>query len=261
MPVDTLAIMGAEEGYLLTGLRVVSADAASSAPVRAGDPSRFAAGWRRAGGAAGEMLWQFPLPQHQAGDDAKALHAFWSERQGNDASQELLRQLVLALRIWRPEVLLTNHPGTKSPGNILLGEALLEAAKRAGDAKAFPEQLQQLALSAWSVKKLYYVWDKNDAQIVMDNNTFQPRLEASAGDYAATALDLLVTEPRPVPGQRYYRLVYSALAGADKQTHMMHGMAMAVRDTRREVGQEPVADAELVKALSQRHNLLQLAQP
>src|SRR5262249_43514404 len=56
VPLDTLAILGAAEGYLLSGLRVVAADPASASPARATDPNRFAAAWRRAGGATGEML-------------------------------------------------------------------------------------------------------------------------------------------------------------------------------------------------------------
>ncbi|HWY85135.1 MAG TPA: YCF48-related protein, partial [Gemmataceae bacterium] len=97
VPVDTLAILGADEGYLLTGLRVIAPNPDPLSPVRATDPMRFAAGWRRAGGAAGEMLWQFPLPQHLARGDAKELLQFWAQNHGIDAGRELPRQLVLAL--------------------------------------------------------------------------------------------------------------------------------------------------------------------
>ncbi len=259
LPVDSLAILGADEGYLLAALRVVAPDAASAPLPRAADPQRFAAAIRRAGGAVGEALWQFPLPQHLAHSDAKELLNYWNQSHGNDAGRELLRQLVLTLRIWQPEVLLTNHPGGKGPGNALVGEALLVAAQQAGDVKAFPEQLSQLGLAPWRVKKLYYLWDKNDAQVVMDSNEPRSRLEASAGDFAAAASDLLVDVSRPLPGQRFYRLVDSTLAGADKQKHMMLGIAQAVGDTRRELKQEPKADPELLQAFSERHNLLLLS--
>jgi photosystem II stability/assembly factor-like uncharacterized protein len=259
VPVDTLAILGADEGYLLTGVRVVAPDPASSSPIRAADPSRFAAAWRRAGGTAGEMLWQFPLPQHLAGADAKELLQQWNQSHGNEAGRELLRQLVLALRMWRPDVLVTNHPGAKSPGNVVIGEALLEAAKQAADPKAFPEQLDRLGLEAWRIKKLYYLWDKTDAQVSQDNTRIHHRLEASAGDFAAAALDVLLESPRPLPEQRFYRLIYSSLEGADKQADMMLGMASAVGVSRRALKQEADSDPELLKALAGRHNLLRLA--
>jgi photosystem II stability/assembly factor-like uncharacterized protein/TolA-binding protein len=259
VPFDTLALLGAQEGYLLTGLSVVSADPASSAPVRAADPLRFAAAVRRAGGAAGEMLWHFPLPQHLAHAEPKDLLRHWNQNH-NDAGREMLRQLVLALRIWRPDVLLTNHPGGKSAGNAALGEALLEAARQAADAKAFPEQLDQIGLAPWRVKKLYYLWDKNDAQVVQDNNKVRSRLEASAADYAAGAADLLCEAPRPLPGQRFYRLVYSTLAGADKQHDIMLGMAQAVGETRRAVTKEEKDDPELHQAQAERQKLILLAE-
>ena len=259
VPVDTLAALGANEGYLLTGLRVVAPDPGSAAPVRATDAQRFAGALRRAGGAAGEMLWHFPLPQHLAHAEPKELLAYWNQNHGDQAGREMLRQLVLTLRIWRPEVLITNHPGSTNPANALIGEAIVEAVKQAADAKAFPEQLEQLGLEPWPVKKFYYLWDKSDAQVVQENNQAQARLEGSAGDYAAPAADLLQETPRPLPGQRFYRLVHSTIDGADKQQHMMLGMAQAVGETRRAVEAEAKENPELRQALLQRHNLLLLS--
>lgn len=260
VPVDTLAVLGAEEGYLLTGLRVVAADPSSAAPIRASDGPRFAGAMRRAGAATGESLWQFPLPQHLAHAPPADLLAYWNQNHGHEAGREMLRQLVLALRIWRPEVLLTNHPATRSPGNAILGEALLAAVKVAADPKAFPEQLDQLGLAPWSVKKLYYLWDKNDAQIAQDNSKVQPRLEASAGDFAFTAAEMLVDVAKPLPAQRFYRLVQSSVAGADKQQDMMLGMAMAVGDTRRLGVKEEKLDPELKRALDQGQHLRLMAE-
>ncbi len=260
VPADTLAVLGAEEGYLLTGLRVIAPDPVAAAPVRAADGLRFAAAWRRAGGAAGEMLWQFPLPQYMANSEAKDLLGHWQKSYDNDPGKEILRQLVLALRIWRPDVLLTNHPGAKSPGNVLVGEALLEATKLAADPRSFPEQLEQLGLEVWPVKKLYYLWDKNEAQVAQDNNKFYPRLGASAGDFALPALEVLSAAPRQVPNQRYYRYVQGTLAGADKHQHIMQGMAEAVGDTRRALKNEEEARPDVLKALDDSRVLKQLSQ-
>src|SRR5205807_4620596 len=66
--------------------------------------------------------------------------------------------------------------------------------------------------------------------------------------------------PRPLPGQRYYRLIHSTLEGAGQQKHMLLGMVHTVGDTRREIKGEPKADPELLKALTERHNLMQLSQ-
>src|SRR5262249_31364785 len=65
-PLDTVAWLGARDGYLTAALRVTGPDTASASPLRAGDGPRFAAALRQTGGAAGEMLWQFPVPGHLA---------------------------------------------------------------------------------------------------------------------------------------------------------------------------------------------------
>ena len=45
-------------------MRVTAPDAASASPDRAAEGPRFSAAVRQAGGAAGELLWQFPVPSH-----------------------------------------------------------------------------------------------------------------------------------------------------------------------------------------------------
>src|SRR5439155_25149882 len=53
VPMDTTALLGADDGYLVTALRVTGADPASATPARATEPQRLAAAVRGAGGAAG----------------------------------------------------------------------------------------------------------------------------------------------------------------------------------------------------------------
>src|SRR5262249_15860980 len=66
LPLDTAAVLGGEEGYLAAAVRVATPDPGAADYRRGAEGQRFAAAFRRAGGAAGEMLWQFPLPQHAA---------------------------------------------------------------------------------------------------------------------------------------------------------------------------------------------------
>src|SRR5262249_22695852 len=101
LPVETVSRMGGENGYLATGLRMLAPDPETAALDKVSEAQRFAAAVRLAGGAAGEMLWQFPMPQHfSRSGKVDLLHA-WNRLHGDRASEELLRQLVLALRIWR----------------------------------------------------------------------------------------------------------------------------------------------------------------
>ena len=110
VPLDTIALLGGQEGYVTGTLRVTAADPASAAPSRCTDDSRLSAAVRQAGGAACETLWQFPVASHltHAGCD-DLLHA-WDRLHGDRAAEQLLRQMVLALRVWRPDVIVTDTP-------------------------------------------------------------------------------------------------------------------------------------------------------
>src|SRR5207244_7374915 len=77
---------------------------------------RLAAAVRKAGGASGEMFWQFPVTQHLARADQQEIRNAW-DRLHEDRSREALhRHLVMTLRMWRPDVIVTDFPEGKSSG-------------------------------------------------------------------------------------------------------------------------------------------------
>jgi photosystem II stability/assembly factor-like uncharacterized protein/tetratricopeptide (TPR) repeat protein len=261
VPVDTLARLGAGEGYLATVIGVASPDPASGTMGQALAGRRLAAASRLAGGASGELLWQFPLPAHLAGADEKALMLFWNQVHGNQAGKQMLRQLVLALRTWRPDVVITDNPDVKVPDNAagaLVAEALHEALSQAADPKAFPEQIEELGLKPWRVAKMYTLWEKPGSQVVLDNSAAQPLLETSIRDFAAPAAGLLADSA--LPAQRCYRLLESSLEGAANQERLMEGVALAPGgEARRKLPQIREPDAQAQKAFHARRNLETLA--
>src|SRR5262249_28448619 len=104
LPLESLAVLGGEEGYLATPLAVQASDPWSAPLGKASEAERFAAAMRQAGGATGETLWQFPLPQHLGRAEKTDVVGAWDQLHGGRAADQLLRQLVLALRMWRPAV-------------------------------------------------------------------------------------------------------------------------------------------------------------
>src|SRR5262245_13501923 len=196
LPLDTVAALGLEDGYLTAALRVVSADPASAAPERARDSMRFAAAVRQAGGAAGETLWQFPRPGHLSGADAKGLLAALDALHDGKAAEGLLRQTVLALRLWQPELVVCDADGSPA------AEAAREAFRRAEDPNAFPEQLRVLGLKPWQPKKLYALCA--DGPVALDPTRSSVRLGDTARDFAAGPFALL--SESPLPAKRCYRL-------------------------------------------------------
>src|SRR5262245_4270480 len=122
LPLETVAVLGGDQGYLTAALRVPTSDPVSAPLNRANERQRWEAAVRLAGGVGGETLWQFPLPQHLGRTDKADVMAAWDKLHNGKASEQMLRQLVLALRVWRPAVVITDNPdlqATHSPVETL----------------------------------------------------------------------------------------------------------------------------------------------
>ena len=107
--------------------------------------------------------------------------------------KELLRRMVLQIRLLRPDVIITNHDTTSGHGHHqATGREILLAFDAAADPKQFPEQLTQAG--AWQVQRLFV----------------RSRGEATAG---AQVVTLDPNETDPVRGTTYAQ---QALAGLQK---------------------------------------------
>jgi photosystem II stability/assembly factor-like uncharacterized protein len=240
VPLDTVAALGGEEGYLATALAVTCADPATltrrydsdaeriaaamkaADPQRAMDGERLAAAMRWSGGAAGDMLWHFPVAGFQQAADAQAIVEAWTERHDEKAAVAMLRQLVLAIRIWRPDAIVTDSPTDDLARTVNL--VLRRAFEVAADPEVFSEQIRDLGLEPWAGRKLLIAMDKADPTAVKaDVASPLPRLGDSARDFAATAA-LLWDSPRTVPG---FRLVATRLKDTEGQTRFFDGISLA----------------------------------
>ncbi len=261
VPLETIAQVGGEEGYLTIALRVTAADPGSAAPARACESLRFAAAVREAGGAAGESLWHFPLAEQRARVEKTELVKGWDARHDGAATEELLRQLVLALRVWRPEVVVTDaSDGESPPVDGLVGEAVREAYRRAADPKAFPEQIEGLGLRQWQAKKLAARLEfRGKESILVDGNESATRLQTTPCDFAATAARLL--SDAALPSQRAFALLDSRLDGAATGRELMSGVLLAPGgEARRRLDDVKELSVDLRRALETRRNLQALAE-
>jgi hypothetical protein len=227
---DTLARLGAEDGYLVAALRVTGADPVSAAPARSADGERFAAAVRQAGGAAAESLWQFPVGSHLAASDRDHLIQTWDRLHGDHAADQMVRQLVLAIRMWHPDVVVTDCPDKDTagtPADTVVAEAVREAFRRAGDPNAFPEQIGFLGLTAHMPAKVYGRCDgRPKAPVMYDLTAVSPLLESSYRDFAAPAAALLADAAAVLPNLRAYRLIASREPGCDTHKDLMEGIML-----------------------------------
>lgn len=155
VPLTMYPAIGAAEGYLTATVSFTCADVSSDTR-RAAEPFRLSAAMRLAGGAASESLWAFPLPGHCDGLTADQLRGYWDRLHDGKAADQLVRQMTLAIRMWRPSVIVTDSVMSDAPAaeQLILATAQ-EAFKRAADPAAYPEQIETLGLKVHAAKKLY----------------------------------------------------------------------------------------------------------
>src|SRR5262249_28366245 len=145
----------------------------------------------------------------------------WNELHGGNAADSLLRQMVLAIRMWKPDVVVTDCfdvAATGFPCEGLTGEAVREAFRRAADPKAFPEHANFLGLDPWQPSKIYSRWEgRADAEIKIALNGIRPELRVAAQESAG-----LLGDGSSLPAQRAYRHL-GGVEGSQTHASLMHG--------------------------------------
>lgn len=105
-------------------------------------------------------LGAFLLPRNEMLTDFDQLVKHIDKENDGKGIQRIRERLVLALRQYRPEVVLSSHfdpseSAQKDPVKELVLREMIEAVKMAGDPTAFPYQLTELGLKPWQVKKIH----------------------------------------------------------------------------------------------------------
>lgn len=140
--------------------------------------------------------------------------------------KELLRRMVLQIRLLRPDVIITNHDTTSGHGHHqATGRTVLQAFDAAADPKQFPEQLSQAGV--WQVQRLFVrARGQADASsttqfVTLDPNETDPVRGTTYAQQALAGLHKHATQgpwPKTVPagGARpiRYALVKSASSAA-----------------------------------------------
>ena len=248
VPLDVLAHFAGVEGYH-AAVHAVTADDTDFGGARM--PDRLHAAARMVGGLAGERTSRFPLPAYLDRTGPQPVLSYWNKLHGGQAPAELLRQLVLTLRMWRPDVVFTD-PADGTTAEALVAEAMVEAVKQAGDPAMFPEQIESLGLAAWKVRSLYGRSAHPGGRIV-DNAAFMPALEGSIRDFVTLPTALVTDDPLASQSQRSYRL----LAGEEPAGHFLSGVTIPIGSARREPPKVDAEASEQVLVTRQVANLLE----
>ncbi len=221
---------------------------------------RRAAGRRcRGGNAVGVPPVVAPAPR-----SAPDLLRAWDTLHGDQAAEQLLRQLVLTIRTWRPAVVLTDSAEEKADGfacDALLAEAVRAAFERAGDPHTFPEQVTALGLEPWQAVKVYAIGRTGAGRVSLDLTAIAPRLQSTLREFAAGPAALLADGAVALPDQRDFGLLAAHLKDAAGHHDLMQGVDLAPGGlARRMLDESPEMPEELLKAIRQRTNLKALSE-
>ncbi|GBD35345.1 Ycf48-like protein [bacterium HR36] len=261
LPCELLANLAADQGYYTVAARVFGEDAESEPEDAASQAERFHSAVRQLGGIEGETLCGGCIPTTSwfTSTEQLAHHLCGGSARG---LERLQRQLVLTLRLWRPDVILTDHPDPRRPNGVegaLTAWAVTKAFRLAENADAFPEQLSHFRLEPWSAAKLYALWDAPEgATLAADWNAVRPNLGMTIWEAAWPGRHLLAPMPnyRGASAQsfsqrriQYFRLLDSRLPDAQKHRALMEGIHAPAGGPNRRMPQAiAVAETELERA-------------
>ena len=259
VPMDAIARLSGCNGYIATALSVTTAEPNSAPMQRCLDPFRLAAATRAAGGVTAESGWAFPVPNHFNEGSPKDLLAAWGKL-GANAEERLVKQLVLAYRIWKPDVIVSDAVVSgATPADQIVLLAARKAFKLSDDPKVYPEQLNALGLEIHAPKKLYAIGDEAgaDCAVKYDQTAFEKRLLDAPQQFAESSL-ALVGSGWLSPKQRCFRLISHRLEGSEGHTDLMQGVSLAEGGTARR--KLPIFGSGLELVLAEREKAVKTRQ-
>jgi photosystem II stability/assembly factor-like uncharacterized protein len=227
-PLLAHAQLGTDQGYRTVDLAMVAGRQEWNEFDRVTFEARLTDAVAVAGGAAAECEWRFPrspiaLSLSQVMDD-------WNRRSDGLALKELERRLVLAIRLWRPEVLITDSPDpavAADPSSALVSQTLERAFQNAADGRSFPELADHAGLQPWSAKKLYVsARGATTPDARMDGAELSRVTGKPLDDLISVAHSLLFESVRPMDCESGWRLAASRLGAERRENSLMAGIVL-----------------------------------
>lgn len=264
VPLELVADQAGNSGYL-TAVEIVGRPEAAS--LLSGAPHSLARRVHGAvvatGGSGADMAWRFPLPDMNLQPASEAILARWNAASDGQAAQRLEEHLVRRIRQWRPETIVTEDvsPRGENPLAYLTNQMVLAAVTKAADEAAFAEQLSDLGLTPWRIKKVLATLP-TDKQGVVNITPAQwaERLGRSLSEQAEGGRGLLLCDVGTSPRNLGLSVLIDRLPHDSGKRDVMSGIVLTPGgEARRLLSDPPAGDLRMLAAAAQkRHNVEQL---
>jgi len=256
VPLELLAQLSGDEGYLaaveLLGRRDVETPPRADVPL----DDRIHDAVVGVGGCGVRAAWQFPLPKLDLALPPERVLGGWNRVNDGRAIDELDAHLVRQIRLWRPEVVLTHAAATTAgePVAGLVHEAVLRAVGRAGDPTWHAEQITQLGLEPWKVKRVFgSLGPSARGSTVLATTQLSTRLGATLADAAAGPRGLVSDQFRPAADSLGFQLLVDTSGRPSPRGDFFAGIALAPGGEARRELSPPAADSvDMIRRIAEK---------
>jgi photosystem II stability/assembly factor-like uncharacterized protein len=256
LPLELVAKLSGEEGYLAIAEIVGrgTADAADRDEVAAADRAHEA--MLAVGGSGAQAAWRFPLHEAALKMSPEAVIGRWNQVNDGRGAQLLEAHLVRQIRTFRPEILITHEasPTGNDPVGHVLNQAVLMAARAAGDPTAYPDQITSGGLEPWTVTRVFGAMAPGlTGTANVTTSQLSPRLGKTLGDAAATPRGLIDGRFRIIGETLGFRLLVDQRADHGGREDFFTGIMLHPGgEARRELREPPAQSLERMRQIAQR---------
>jgi photosystem II stability/assembly factor-like uncharacterized protein len=265
VPLELFARLSGDEGYLGVAeilARPAGDDASEPAAGRILPERRTHEALLAVGACGANSAWRFPLRDSQLRLTEEAIVEEWNRATDGRGVARLEAHLVSRIRLWRPEVVVTEHAAPREdPLAHLVGRIVLAAAEKAADPSSYPDQITVAGLNPWTVKKVYATLPGDvPGEANVTAAQLAPRLGRSLAEQAALAQGYLADRHEPRPALAAFGLLVDRLPQGTGRRDFFSGISLAPgSDARRALELAPSASLDAIRRAAQlRRNIEQL---
>jgi photosystem II stability/assembly factor-like uncharacterized protein len=258
---ELLARLSAGEGYLGAVEILVRGDDPEGDASSRTDSERTRAAVNGAGGSATHTAWSFPLPQSGVARTAEQIVEAWNRLNDGDGIERIEAHVVGLIRCWRPEIVVTHAASLsgENPAGHVMNQIVLEAVEQAADPTRFPEQLAQMGLETWRVRKVFgRLPDGQLGDVNLATAQLIPRLGGSLADQAAGPRGLIEDDYHAPPPNVGFRLYVDTLPQHVGEHDFFSGIALHPGgDARRMINEFSTQNADFLRRMAQKQRNVQ----
>ncbi len=260
IPFELLARWSGNEGYL-AAVELIARRQSMVAPrdeVALEDRAREAL--TSLGAASPHSAWQFPLQPQGLTLETRHVVERWDRLHEGRSLDVLETHLARQIRVWRPEVIVTEEapPGPSGLGS-LLNQAVLRAVAMAADPAALPAQFDSLGLEAWPARRVYRALPPGlPGDTDLNASQLADRFGRTIGDLASQAARLVEDQYHARSETIGFQTMYDDSPRAGDHRDFFAGITLAPgRDARRAAIEPATQSVQLLKRLAQKRRLMQ----